>query len=98
MLALGHSGLVPLLMADQQGEVAPPCAAINRHHGCLEHLPAHLSHSPSCKEATGNSLYAQSRRRLESCGQRQLLLFMLHCCLDLQQPLLNHPERVLHFY
>jgi hypothetical protein len=92
VLALGDSGSVPLLMAGRQGEVAPPCAKVNRHQGCLEHLPAHLSHSPSCKEATNISLYAHSRRRLESCGQSQLLLLMLHCCLDLQQPLLNHPE------
>jgi hypothetical protein len=85
MLALGDSGPVPLLMAGQQGEVAPPCAEVNRHQGCLEHLSVHLSHSPSCKEATSSSLYAHSCRRLEPCGQRQLLL-MLHCCLDLQQP------------
>jgi hypothetical protein len=54
MLALGDSGSVPLLMADRQGEVAPPCVAVNRHQGCLEHLSAHLSHSPSCKEATSS--------------------------------------------
>jgi hypothetical protein len=35
MLALGDSGLVPLLMAVRQGEVAPPCAEVNRHQGCL---------------------------------------------------------------
>ena len=96
MLALGDSGLVPLLMAIRQGEVAPTCAEVNRHQGCLEHLPAHLPHSLSCKEATSSSLYAHSRRRLEPCGQRQLVLLMLHCCLDLQQPLLNLLERGLH--
>jgi hypothetical protein len=54
-----------------------------------------LPHSPSCKEATSSSLYAHNRRRLEPCGQRQLVLLMLHCCLDLQQPLLNLLERGL---
>ena len=96
MLALGDSGPVPLLMAVRPGEVAPPCAEINRHQGCLEHLSAHIPHSPSCKEATSSSLYAHSRRRLEPCGQRQPVLLMLHCYLDLQQPLLNLLERGLH--
>jgi hypothetical protein len=96
MLAVGDSGPVPLLMAVRQGEVVPLCAEINRHQGCLEHLPAHIPHSPSCKEATSSSLYARSRRRLEPYGQRQLLLLMLYCCLDLQQPLLNPLERGLH--
>jgi hypothetical protein len=96
MLALGDSGPEPLLMAVRQGEAAPPCAEVNRHQGCLEHLSAHLPHSPSCKEATSSSLYAHSHRRLELCGQRQLVLLMLHCYLDLQQPLLNLLERGLH--
>ncbi|AQK89561.1 Zinc finger CCCH domain-containing protein 58 [Zea mays] len=96
MLALGDSGPVPLLMAVQQGEVAPPCAEVNRHHGCLEHSPTHLLHSSSCKEATSSSLYAHSCRRLEPCGQPQPVLLMLRCCLDLQQPLLNLLERGLH--
>jgi hypothetical protein len=61
MLALGDSGLVPLLMVGRQGKVATPCAEVNRHQGYLEHLPAHLSHSTSCKEATSSSLYAHSR-------------------------------------
>jgi hypothetical protein len=86
MLALGDSGPVPLLMAGRQGEVALPCAKVNHHQGRLEHLPAHLSHSLSCKEATSSSLYAHSRRSLESCEQCQLLVLMLHYCLDLQQP------------
>ena len=96
MLALGDSGPMPLLMAVRQGEVAPPCAEVNRDQGCLEHLPTHLPRSPSCKEATSSSLYAHSRRRLEPCGQRQPVLLMLHCYLDLQQPLLNLLERGLH--
>jgi hypothetical protein len=79
MLALGDSGLVPLLMAVRQGKVEPPCAEVNRHHP-----PKHLPHSLSCKETTSSSLYAHSHRRLEPCGQRQLVLLMLHCCLDLQ--------------
>jgi hypothetical protein len=94
MLALGDSGPAPLLMAVRQGEVAPPCAEVNRHQGCLEHLSAHLT--LSVVQATSSSLYAHSRRRLEPCGQRQLVLLMLHCCLDLQQPLLNLLERGLH--
>jgi hypothetical protein len=82
MLALGDSGPVPLLMAVRQGEVTPPCAEVNCHQGCLEHPPAHLPHSPSCKEAMSSSLYAHRHRRLELCGQRQLVLLMLNCCLD----------------
>jgi hypothetical protein len=84
MLALGDSGPVPLLIAVRHGEVAPPCAEVNHHQGCLEHLLAHLPDSSSCKEATSSSLYAHSCRRLEPCGQRQLVLLMLHCYLDLQ--------------
>jgi hypothetical protein len=56
MLALGDSGPTRLVMAAEQGELAPPCAKVNRHHGCLEHLPAHLPHSLPCKEATKSSL------------------------------------------
>jgi hypothetical protein len=41
MLALRDSGPTRLLMAVRQGEVAPPCAEVNRHQGCLEHLSAH---------------------------------------------------------
>jgi hypothetical protein len=96
LLALGDSGLTPLLMAVRQGKVAAPCAEVNRHQGCLEHLPAHLPHSPSCKEAMSSNLYAHNRRRLKPCGQRQLVLLMLHCYLDLHQPLLNLMERGLH--
>jgi hypothetical protein len=96
MLALGDSDPVLLLIAVQQGEVVPPCIEVNRHQGCLEHSPAHLPHSPSCKEATSSSVYAHSHRRLEPCGQCQLVLLMLHRCLDLQQPLLNLLERGLH--
>jgi hypothetical protein len=96
MLALGDSGTMPLLMVVRQGKVAPPCAEVNCHQGYLEHLPAHLPYSLLCKEATSNNLYAHNRRCLEPCGQHQLLLLMLHRCLDLQQHLLNHPERGLH--
>jgi hypothetical protein len=67
MLALGDSGPVPLLMVVGQGDVAPPCAEVNHHQGCLEHLPAHLPHSPSCKETTSSSLYAHNRGCLELC-------------------------------
>jgi hypothetical protein len=77
MLALGDSGPVLLLMAFRQGEVVPPCAEVNRHQGCLEHLSAHPPHSPSCKEAMRSSLYGHNRRRLEPCGQCLLLLLML---------------------
>jgi hypothetical protein len=96
VLALEDSGPVPLLMVVRQREVTPPCAEVNRHQGCLEHLPAYLPHFLSGKKATSSSLYAHSRRRPEPCGQCHLVLFMLHCCLDLQQPLLNLLERGLH--
>jgi hypothetical protein len=56
MLALGDSSSVPLLTVVRQGEVMPLYAEANRHQSCFEHLPAHLPHSPSCKEATSNNL------------------------------------------
>jgi hypothetical protein len=47
MLALGDSRPARLLMAVRQGEVAPLCAEVNRHQGCLEYLPAHTLQLPT---------------------------------------------------
>jgi hypothetical protein len=86
MLALRDSGPVPLLMAVRGRGRAPVCRGQTSPR--LPRASAGASPARSVMQGSDEQqLVCPQQPTSGVCGQRQLVLLMLHCCLDLQQPL-----------